>query len=386
VYSQRRFAGFTSILLLTFSAALGIAVRCEAAATVAKAKALEQEMNEAYRAGKFDAALSTCQKIVELFPQIANPRISMASLQAKLGKKDDAWASLDKAAELGFALPDTLAQENNIASLNEGKRFTELIERIRANQIKAAPGIYEKGAEIKGIKTVEAFPEGGLRYRIRMSESATEEKPNRLIVWLHPSGGSMNDTVEAMAPMFAKHNFALMVLTQKQFAAWTPQEISALMNQTYNNAINRNPGIARNLPVLMGYSAGGNAALLLWSQNPTKFAGMILSAAVPLDVGMRKELPTPSPEKAKDCPFFVLIGEKDGGTPAAWKDIETRWSKAGVPLTLKVVLGAGHTWLFGKTETDELDTWLGNLEKKVSAEPSHIHRQQGTDGNTEKVK
>ena len=48
---------------------------------------------------------------------------------------------------------------------------------------------YRPGKEIAGVKTGEDFPEGGLRYRLRMDPEATAEKPNKLIVWLHPSGG-----------------------------------------------------------------------------------------------------------------------------------------------------------------------------------------------------
>jgi len=54
-------------------------VRCEDAATLAQGQVVGTGDDEAYRAGKFDAALSICQKIVELTPQAANTRISMAS-------------------------------------------------------------------------------------------------------------------------------------------------------------------------------------------------------------------------------------------------------------------------------------------------------------------
>ena len=57
-----------------------------------------------------------------------------------------------------------------------------------------------------------------------MSPDATAEKPNKLIVWLHPSAGQdsagMNDTVEAMAPMFLKHGYALVMFTQKNYMGW----------------------------------------------------------------------------------------------------------------------------------------------------------------------
>src|SRR5438045_1483928 len=117
-----------------------------------------------------------------------------------------------------------------------------------------------KGPPIKGEKVVEGNPEGGLPYRVHLPETGTAKKPSRLIVWLHPSGGSGNDMVERMAPLFLKHGFALLVITNKQWASWTSDEGQKLLEKTLPD-VAKNPGVSITKPYLLGFSAGGQMDL-----------------------------------------------------------------------------------------------------------------------------
>ena len=55
--------------------------------------------------------------------------------------------------------------DDDLTSLHGDAKFDSAVKRARENELKAP---YEKGAEIDGIKAIEAFPEGGFRYRIRI--------------------------------------------------------------------------------------------------------------------------------------------------------------------------------------------------------------------------
>src|SRR6185436_6168615 len=97
-------------------------------------------------------------------------------------------------------------------------------------------------------------------YRLLMSEEATKEKPQRLIVWMHPAGSSANRTVAPLAPQWSKAGWALLLPTQKTWDGWTGGEAGQLLNVTLAE-VGKTPGIDAKRPVLLGYSAGGQMAL-----------------------------------------------------------------------------------------------------------------------------
>jgi predicted esterase len=257
--------------------------------------------------------------------------------------------------------PALIRKDPDLDSLRTQERFQQCIGKARKNQV-AAP--YEKGAAIKGLKTEERYPEEGLRYRLRLPPDVTAERPCRLVVWMHPSGGSMNAEVERLAPMLASHRFALMVFTRKQFSQWLPQEIEP-MNKSIADAA-AIQGLTVERPILMGFSAGGQVALQLWHNDPGVYGGLVLDAAYPIDYPtyyrekrmVLGSLPE-SPAIAK-VPLFVVVGDRDGGS-RLWKEADTAWRAAGVPLTLMLVPGQKHAWLIQGKEQEALDHWLRDL-------------------------
>jgi pimeloyl-ACP methyl ester carboxylesterase len=220
---------------------------------------------------------------------------------------------------------------------------------------------FEPAEEIKGVRTVEGSPEGGLRYRLRMSPSATAERPDRLIVWLHPAGGSMNQAVEPLSERFAKLGYALLVLTQKDWRFWSGPDVEKLFTKTLPE-VAKVPGLRVESPILMGYSAGGQAALMVWQANPGKFGGLVLDAAYPVRQTPKgvEIVQLPDDPAAKQTPMFVLVGDKDGGSQV-WRTLEPIWRRAGVPLTIRYIPDKGHAWLFGPKELDDLAKWLEQL-------------------------
>ncbi|HLY75920.1 MAG TPA: hypothetical protein VKU80_17505 [Planctomycetota bacterium] len=213
-------------------------------------------------------------------------------------------------------------------------------------------------------KVVEGNPEGGLPYRVHLPETATAQKPCRLVVWLHPSGGSGNEMVERMAPTFLKQGFALLVITNKQWAAWTSEEGQKLLERTLPDA-GKIPGVSATKPTLMGFSAGGQLALELYWADCLKYGGLVLDAAYPIDLGTYAQgradpHALPKDPAIQKVPFFVLVGDQDGGSQL-WKKVEPEWKQARIPLTIRYVAGRRHEWLFGGSETEALGQWLKEI-------------------------
>jgi hypothetical protein len=343
------------------AAAGAIALAGEQADQAREFMRLSAEVHREFRAKNYEKAAALCRTMLGIAPRHPNPHYNLACALARLGKKEEALAALERSVACGFYPADHMEQDEDLATLRADPRFKQCTEKAKQNEARAG-GTYEAGPAIPGVRTHEGAPEGGLRYRLRMSPTATAEKPNRLIVWLHPAGGSANRGVEPMARRFVKLGFALLLPTQKDWRSWSGADLKNLLEVTLP-AVGKIPGIDATRPILMGYSAGGQAALQAWQANPGKFGGLILDAAYPVrpKPGGYAVVPVPDDPAVKQSPFFVLVGAADGGS-RIWKQAEPAWRKAGVPLTLRIIPGKGHTWLFGSEQLDEIAKWLGEIQ------------------------
>jgi poly(3-hydroxybutyrate) depolymerase len=218
------------------------------------------------------------------------------------------------------------------------------------------PGDY---APLPGIRTAEGAPPGGLPYRLRIP--AASAAPGRLVVWLHPSGATLNAEVEALAPDLAAHGFALLVVTEKDLGGWTREEARRLLEVTLDAAA-RQPGVDGRRPALLGFSAGGQMALLLWAMLPGAFSGVAVMGAEPVEFGggVARELAPPAVAAARATPLLVMEGAREPGA-GAWRGLVDAWHGAGVALELRVAAGRGHEWLLA--DPGERAAFLGWLER-----------------------
>jgi predicted esterase/Tfp pilus assembly protein PilF len=325
---------------------------------------IQQELLGLFRQKDYAKAQALCEQLTKLQPADPGHWYNLACAQARQGKNDPALASLDKAVGLGYSDADALAADEDLQSLHDLPAWKKLLGEVREAQRNAFAATYRKGVEIAGVKTLEGRPEGGLRWRLRMDPKATAAKPDRLIIWLHPSGGSMNDAVESLAPTFIRHGYAVLVATQKNFNYWSDVDARKFFEVSVAE-VAKIEGIDARRPILMGFSAGGQAALVSWSQHPGQWGGMVLDAAYPIVSGPQGVEPMDLPADAaiKDVPLFVLVGEKDGGS-RIWKKVQQKWKDAGVPLTIFYIPNAGHQWLLGKSQLAELESWLDQVKKR----------------------
>lgn len=329
---------------------------------IKEARRLQQQLGEQFRDKKYDAAAETCRAFIKLLPSEPAGHYNLACALAQLKKPDDAMTSLTKAIEIGYAEPSHMRKDEDLASLRENKAFADLVAKAFENRQKQLAKLpIDKGGDIAGIKTIEANPEGGLRYRLRLSEKAMADRPHRLVLWMHPSGGSMNNVVEALAPRLAAKGFALLVLTQKPFLGWSEDDAAQLLDKTLPE-VGKHKEVDVQKPILLGYSAGGQMALELYYAEPSRWGGLVLDAAYPVQRENGRFVPRPLPkmEGIKRTPILVLVGDKDGGS-ALWKKVTPEWREKLVPLTIRHIEGKGHTWLFGKTEVELLEKWLEEI-------------------------
>gem|GEM_PF-1012177 len=327
---------------------------------------LQQAILRDFTQKQYDQAEKKCLELIELVPKDPSGQYNLACAQARQGKTDQSLAALEKAVALGFGDSQHLRDDPDLESLRRNQRFEAILRRARTLEAEQAKGTYDKPSEMKGVKTIERQPEGGLRYHLRMPLEASKAKPARLVVWLHPSGGSGNRLAESLTMRLTRNGYALLLPNQKQWRGWSDEELRRLMEKSLPDA-GQVEGIDPQKPILLGFSAGGQAALTLWSSDPARLGGLVVDAAYPIRVepspqgGIRQvTLSPPDSPAVKSVPIYVLVGEADQGGRGLgiWRKVESPWRKAGVPLTIHAVPDKGHQWLVGPKEADALEAWL----------------------------
>ena len=310
-------------------------------------------------------------------PPRSGPRRLFGRLPLCLGLSILLMASAWEAAAAGGEPPEVgLGQEGSHAGPGEPGPGDASTAPPTKPATSPDPGEPEGGKESPTpvqMRVVERRPKKGLAYRLTMSYDATARNPDRLVVWLHPTGGYYNEEVERLAPVILRNGFALMVMIDKDIRGWTFDDAKKLLAVSLPDA-GTIPGIDLRRPVLLGFSAGGQVALELWRTKPDLYGGVVVDAAYPADTVDGKDVvfAAPSNPAIRDVPLLVLVGGKD---PLlwVWKEAEKPWKESGVPLTVIVVPGKFHEWLFGEEQVEALDAWLGKLaplgEPQTTAPP-----------------
>ena len=332
-----------------------------------RATQLNRQAQALFREGEYAQAGDVCRRALQLpLPERlkASFLYNLACTQARLDKTDEALASLAQAVENGWDDADRMRKDRNLASLRKEAGFAALVK-------KAGAGVEPTFTRREEVTIVEGKAAGGLHYRIRMAPKANKESPQRLIAWMHPGAGLMNEPIERLAPALNRSGFALIVFERKYSRGWTSPGAARMLKTL--KAVGSLAGLDARKPVLFGYSAGGQMALNLWADEPSRFGGLVLDAAYPLDMDayrrrQMKLMSLPEGEGVKDVPMFVLVGTKDGGT-TTWRRAEKEWADT-VPLKVVYVEGAGHAWLFSKDKVKTLEEWLKALPpvKEVSSD------------------
>jgi thiol-disulfide isomerase/thioredoxin len=126
----------TRIASALLTAMLAVALPCAAAGPpeVAQYMKLYRKARKAQEAGRHAKAAELADRLVPLAP--ANPGVHLmrAESLAALGQADAAFAALDRAIELGYAWPDTVAQDERLAPLGLDPRWAAAIAGFERNE------------------------------------------------------------------------------------------------------------------------------------------------------------------------------------------------------------------------------------------------------------
>lgn len=204
----------------------------------------------------------------------------------------------------------------------------------------------------EGLHAVAGKTQGGFAWRLWVDPAA--KAPQKVAVWMHPSRDSGEAMIEPLAPLLARHGYALLVPLKPEYHGWNSEDAQALFGQVLPDAA-KSPNVNPQGPLVIGFSAGGQMALLLWRKAPDALGGLVLIGTAPLPPDA---LPTRA--LAEGTAVLSLVGETEPSA-ATWVNAAPAWLAAGVPLTLKVVAGRGHEWLVDVNERTLLETWLDAL-------------------------
>jgi hypothetical protein len=330
----------------------------------------EEQVSARFAAKDYAGAETGCRALQAKHPDDAEIAYALACAIALQNRTDDALAALARARELGYGDAPYAEADPSLGALHGRPEFQAVLAEMRKLPI-GSGARREPGAEIAGVRAIENHPKGGLRYRLRLGDAATAAAPHRLVVWLHPSGGSVDQQVEPLSVDLAKRGWALAVFPQKHYVGWSDEERDALAPTIADLATV--PGVDARHPVLMGFSAGGKVAITLWKREPGAWGGLLLDAAYPVDLvpgthnGTIIAL-TPEMLAAK-TPMLALIGEQDVNLPT-WQIALPIWTKAGLPVELRTVAGRGHEFLFTGADWTVVLAWLEHLPKADPAKPT----------------
>jgi tetratricopeptide (TPR) repeat protein len=81
--------------------------------------------------GMWDAGLEIDERLVRLVPTSPTAHYNLACSRALLGDSSAALEALEQAVGLGYSDCEFMAQDDDLASLRDSRRFRALIERIR---------------------------------------------------------------------------------------------------------------------------------------------------------------------------------------------------------------------------------------------------------------
>jgi predicted esterase len=221
------------------------------------------------------------------------------------------------------------------------------------------------GTAAHPLRVVDGDAPGGFPYRVWVPAGADPARPPRLAIWLHPSTAGFVSQAGELAPGLAARGFALLAVTGKNWAGWTGAEAQRLLDATVPYAA-LHAGVDRRRPLLVGFSAGGQMALLLWRQAPAAFRGAAVTGAEPVTFGpggSSREMEPPAPGGPAPSPLFVLEGAEEPGA-RMWRGVAADWRAAGVRLELRIAAGRGHEWMLGEGDDREAFLrWVETLDR-----------------------
>ena len=215
-----------------------------------------------------------------------------------------------------------------------------------------------------------------LGYTVHQPADLEAGKKYPAVIWLHPSGGSMNARI--VSDWWGELNqlkIFLVLPDSSNAAGWTEEDEGSLMAMV-GDLVGKYAVDGRRL-VLFGYSAGGQMGFHMVSKHPTRFASLVTMAAYPVTGIKEPALSLPPESIARRFSLLMLVGTADGGRQLC-RQAEEQMRQKGFAVGLVEIPDLGHTYLInGKSAVLE---WLVRIAQgqrpEVTADPKAIEARQ----------
>jgi predicted esterase len=179
--------------------------------------------------------------------------------------------------------------------------------------------------------------------------------PPRVALLLHGSGSSAEKFLD-VADEISRHGFAALVvrapreLSPGRYGWSSSAETHALLGRILELAEREMP-LARERPILVGYSLGATIAVQLLAEHPEAYAGAYAISPGPI---ARDHLAPASVRR----PLVILVGEQDAPSAAAVERIEQAWSEAKEPYWVDHHPGDHQPPVDWRDHFDDAMTWM----------------------------
>ena len=190
---------------------------------------------------------------------------------------------------------------------------------------------------------------------VRRPPSRRGAPPPRVALLLHGAGSSPENFIYA-ADEISRHGFvALVVRAPRRLDTgrylWSSlAETHALLGRALELGGREMP-LARERPILVGYSIGATLAVQLLAEHPDTYAAAFAISPGPIT---RAHLDPAITRR----PLVILVGEQDGPSEAAVERIERTWSEAKEPVWIDRHSGDHRPPADWRDHFDDAMTWM----------------------------
>lgn len=179
--------------------------------------------------------------------------------------------------------------------------------------------------------------------------------PPRVALLLHGAGSSPENFIDAANEMSRQGFVALVVRAPRKLGTgryrWSSlAETHALLMRTLDLG-NREMSLARERPILVGYSLGATMAVQLLAEHPDTYAAAFAIAPGPIPQAHLAPAGTRRP-------LVILVGEQDAPSEAAVERIERTWSEAKEPVWIDRHAGDHRPPIDWRERFDDAMTWI----------------------------
>ena len=290
---------------------------------------LWSQFYDAYDGKDWPAAMRLGEQLAGLSPQDAAVPFNLACVHALAGHREEALASLERAAAAGFASLEVLDAEPDLAAVRGDPRYASAREAVARHR---AAAIERAGRLARDAPVVFHVP-------AMADDRSPLERP--LIVALHGYGSSPADMLPAFRAL-ADVTGAVLALPQALeprgtgFDWVSPDHAEVVVLRAIESARKRAPFDARQV-VLAGFSQGATMAMRVALRHPERFRGVLAMA------GRHAErlVPGPNAQEARRLRVALLVGGDDGNVESN-REAEQRLRAARFTVLLRVFPGVGH--------------------------------------------